>query len=373
MCRSFFPRICSIIPLVLTLIFLCPSCARGTVPARSETFRSGVAENAGAVSTGATGSASGTDQAVSPQKAIRRNGDITIVLVPKSLDNSIFLDAKEESERVGRELGIRVEWQGPMHADANGQVNIVESLIRRGVNGIVVNCLDADKMKPVIDKALAAGIKVATFDSDSPDSGRLFYCGTDNAAAGAACCNAMIRVLQEKNRLGGKVRLLVMTADEGSYNLNERLRSFQDTAKSKGVDLEVVDTLYCRNDVNLAGEMLEIYMRTGKEFDVFFSTGGWPLMGSYEALPRFQRWCRSGGTSIVMDTYYSILYAAKNGLADALVGQDFHKMGELSIRALYRAIKGEAVPHTFIDTGLELGTKDNFGKLLQGKEQWETP
>ena len=302
---------------------------------------------------------------------VQKSKEIIITLIPKSLDNPVFLDAKEESERVARELGIKVEWLGSMHTDANEQAAIFESLIKRQVDGIIISCLDPVKMKPLINKAVEIGIKVATFDSDSPESNRIFYCGTNNYAAGEACGKALINALKGKNKFNSELNLLIMTADEGSYNLNERLRGFLSTAREGGVKLQVIDTLYCKDDINLAGDMLEKYIRRAENVDVFFSTGGWPLIVPYESLPGFQNWCKNGGTSIVIDTFYPIVNAAKKGMADALIGQDFKKMGELSIRNLYKAIKGESIFSQFIDTGLEYGNKENYDVLLQNKKPWE--
>lgn len=312
------------------------------------------------------------DSAVEVQTAqVRERDDIIIVLVPKSLDNPIFLDAKEASERVARELGIRVEWLGSMQSDPDEQVAIVETLIRRKVSGIIVSCLDPEKMKPVINKAVEAGIKVATFDSDSTDSKRLFYCGTNNYAAGYACGNALISILKEKGKIDEEIEMLIMTSDEGSYNMNERLRGFMKPVKESGLKYKIVDTLYCKDDINLAGDMLEKYIRRNRDIDVFFSTGGWPLIVPYESMQGFQRWCKNGGTSILIDTHYPIVNAAMHGLADALVGQDFKKMGEISTRTLYKAIKGEKIASDFIDTGLEYGNKDNFDKIIKDKRPWE--
>ncbi len=301
---------------------------------------------------------------------VTQNKDIIIAMVPKSLDNPVFLDALEQGERVGRELGVKVEWQGPMQSDTNVQIAIVESLIRRRVDGIVISCIDPVKIKPVIDKAVMAGIKVATFDSDSPGSNRLFYCGTDNYAAGVACGKALIKEAKAKGKDKQVLDLLIMTADKESNNLNKRLNGFLETAHAGGIQLNITGTLYCNDDVNIAGDMLENHIRAGNA-DVFFSTGGWPFVSPPESLPSFREWCKSGGISILVDTYYPVLEAAEKGLADSLVGQNFNKMGELSIRNLYKAIKGEKIPSSFIDTGLELGDKSNFAKLLQGKQRWE--
>lgn len=302
---------------------------------------------------------------------IPKSKDTIVAMVPKSLDNPVFLDAKEEGERVGKELGIKVEWLGSMQTDSKEQEAIVESLIRRQVDGIIVSCIDPEKMRSVINKAVNAGIKVATFDSDSPNSRRLFYCGTNNYAAGEACGKALIKVLKSKNRDKDLLDLLIMTADEGNNNLNERLRSFLDIVEKGGIKLRIKEKLYCKDDINLAGDILEKYIRKEEKIDVFFSTGGWPLIVPSESMPSFQAWCKAGGTSIVIDTFYPIVGSAKKGMADALVGQNFKKMGELSIRNIYKAIKGEKIPLKFIDTGLELGDKSNYDILIQGKQRWE--
>jgi ribose transport system substrate-binding protein len=84
--------------------------------------------------------------------------DIEIAVVPKSLDNAIFLDTKSAAEKKGAELGIKIYWEGPTTSDAAQQVNVIESLIERQVDGILVSCNDADALKDVIDRAMDAGI-----------------------------------------------------------------------------------------------------------------------------------------------------------------------------------------------------------------------
>jgi ribose transport system substrate-binding protein len=72
-----------------------------------------------------------------------------------------------------------------------------------------------------------------------------------------------------------------------------------------------------------------------------------------------------------MDTFYSVLQAAKKGFAQALVGQDFRKMGELTVKHLVAAVKGQSAPMEYIDTGLELADQSNFDQLLSEKKPWE--
>lgn len=312
-----------------------------------------------------------TIQALPERIPAGKTGKVTIAVVPKSLDNPVFLDAKEEFERISREIGITLEWLAPMQSNAQEQGDIVRSLIVRGVDGIIISCIDPKAMQGVINEAVNAGIKVATFDSDSPGSKRLFYCGTDNFAAGKACGTALYNVLNARGMANEELNVLVMTGDPESFNLAERLRGFGETTKSYGLKLNYVDILACQDDINLAGELLEGSVRKTGEIDIFFSTGGWPLILPPESLPYFQRWCKDGGISIVVDTFYPMLVAAKKGMATVLVGQDFKKMGELSIRNLYSALNGEDIAESFIDTGLEYADDQNFDLLLQTKKPWD--
>src|SRR5262245_50767471 len=109
----------------------------------------------------------------------------TFAFVPKLLDNPVFNYAKVGAEKRARELGnVTILWRAPQEADAAKQVEIIEGLIALKVNGIAVSCNEPTALKPAIDKAVAAGIPVITFDSDSPDSKRLTYYGINDFECG---------------------------------------------------------------------------------------------------------------------------------------------------------------------------------------------
>ena len=88
-----------------------------------------------------------------------------IAVVPKSLDNAIFLDSQAAAEAKAKELGINLQWVGPTTSDAGQQVTVIEGLIEKQVDGILISCNDADALKDVIDRAVDAGIVVGCFDS----------------------------------------------------------------------------------------------------------------------------------------------------------------------------------------------------------------
>ncbi|NLC53842.1 MAG: sugar ABC transporter substrate-binding protein, partial [Firmicutes bacterium] len=129
--------------------------------------------------------------------------------------------------------------------------------------------------------------------------------------------------------------------------------------------------LICDEDTTTAAKEVEAYLKKHPETDAFFFTGGWAFLGPPEAMPVYDQWCRNGGITVAMDTSYPVLQAAVRGFAQALVGQDYRKMGEFTVSYLVCAIKDLPIPSDFIDTGLELADETNFSQLLQTKKPWD--
>jgi ribose transport system substrate-binding protein len=295
---------------------------------------------------------------------------IVIAICPKSLDNPVFVDAKETAELAARAHNVILEWVGPFKVDPDTQVKVIEGLIWRKVDGIAISTSDPEKIRGVIDKAAAAGIKVATIDADCPNSKRLFYCGTDNYKAGFACGEAMIKVVTRRGFVRKRLKTAILTGGIEAHNLNERIRGFKEAVTGR-ILLDYVALLACDDDTTTGAKVVEAYIRKHPETEAFFFTGGWAFFAPAESMPLYQEWCRKGGIAVSMDTFYPVLQAAKKGFAQALVGQDFRRMGELTVSYLACAIKGLPLPGEYIDTGLELADQSNFDAFLKEKKPWE--
>lgn len=295
---------------------------------------------------------------------------LVIAISPKSLDNPVFVEAKEAAELAARRLNVVLEWVGPFKVDPDTQARIIEGLIRRKVDGIAVSTSDPGRLRGAIDRAAEAGIKVATMDADCPGSKRLFYCGTDNYRAGYACGEAMVRIVRERGLARRPLRTAILTGGIEAHNLNERIRGFKEAAAGR-IDLEYTALLACDDDTTTAIMVVENYIKEHPETEAFFFAGGWAFFAPAESMPLYHAWCRKGGIAVSMDTFYPVLQAAQKGFAQALVGQDFRKMGDLTVRYLVRAIEGRPLPAEYIDTGLELADRSNFARLLKTKEPWE--
>ncbi len=294
--------------------------------------------------------------------------EIEIAVVPKSLDNAIFLDAKATAEAKGEELGAKIYWEGPTTSDAAQQVNVVESLIERQVDGILISCNDADALKDVIDRAVDAGIVVGCFDSDSPESKRAFYCGTDNYAIGKLSAELMMEYLPE----GGKVAIL--TGVLGAPNLEMRITGFKETLEAANSPIEVMPVQTGEDDVQKSVEVVSQYTAANPDLAGWFFDGGWPYFADPDALPEVKAFMENGGHIVSIDTCYPMMQYVGLGMVDVLVGQNYPTMGALGVETLYKLITGEEVDlgdeTHYIDTGYEVVDIENYEEVWANKAPW---
>jgi len=321
----------------------------------------------GAAATENTGdAANATDAADNTEASVSDASDITIAVVPKSLDNSIFLDSKTGAEKAAKDLGINLEWVGSAKSDASEQVTVIEGLIQKKVDGILISCNDADALKDVIDRAMDAGISVATFDSDSPESKRIFYAGTDNYAIGAEAAGYMKELLPD----GGSVAIL--TGVLGAPNLEMRITGFQETLE--GSNIECLPVMTGEDDVQKSVEVVNQFTAANSDLDAWFFVGGWPYFADPEALPEINTFMKNGGRVISIDTAYPMLQYLGLDMVDILIGQAYEEMGYIGVTTLYDAIQGKELDlpeDNYINTGSEVVTKDNWEEVLAGKTPWE--
>jgi len=288
--------------------------------------------------------------------------DITIAIIPKALDNAIFLDAKTAGEQKGQELGIKVEWAGSVASVASEQVSVIEGLIERGVNGLLISCNDADALKDVIDRAVDAGITVATFDSDSPNSKRAFYIGSDNYGFGQKCAEYVNELIPD----GGKIA--VLTGVLGAPNLEERIKGVKENVNA---NIEILPIQTGEDDVQKSVEVVNQFTAANPDLAGWVFVGGWPFFADPDALTELKNFMEAGKVCISVDTFYPMLQFLPIDMAQVLIGQNYAKMGGDGVQLLFDMIMGGDKPaDPIIDTGFEIVDKSNVEEVLLNKAPW---
>src|ERR1043165_3806984 len=104
-----------------------------------------------------------------------------VAMVVKNLGNGFFDAAHQGGDEAAKQLGdVELIYTGPTTPAAEGQIEIINSLIAQKVNAIVISANDPDALVPVCKKAAQRGITVLSFDSGVAKAGRIFQINPSN-------------------------------------------------------------------------------------------------------------------------------------------------------------------------------------------------
>ncbi|NBD34794.1 MAG: substrate-binding domain-containing protein [Chloroflexi bacterium] len=314
----------------------------------------------------------GCQQEAAPTEPAQEDGgpeELTFAWIPKALNNPVFeigrdgafLKAEELTETTGAE--VEVLYTASVAADAEEQAEVVASVIDRGVDGIGISCNDPLACVEPINAAAEAGIPVMTWDSDAPESERFTYLGVDNYEGGRAAGELLVTFMGEE----GQVALL--SGVPGAFNLEERLRGFEDYVADYP-DIEIVTTVYCNDDMNQGVEIVEETMAVYPDLDGWFFVGIWPLFAERGSMPLWEEAAQEGDlVAIAFDTLPVELEYLQDGYLDGLVGQKYWGWGYDTIQMLYDKVVDDKAFPDWTDSGMDIVTECNVDVMA---EMWET-
>ncbi|SDE99287.1 rhamnose ABC transporter substrate-binding protein [Limimaricola pyoseonensis] len=164
---------------------------------------------------------------------------LRIALVVKSLGNGFFEAAARGAEEAAEELGdTEIIYTGPTSTTAEGQIEVINSLIAQQVDAIAVSANDPDALVPALKRAMQRGITVISWDSGVAPEGREMHLSpSSNELIG----QTIIKLAADQLPEGGQVALLSATSTSTNQNIwIEEMNKVMDQYP----DIEVVATVY---------------------------------------------------------------------------------------------------------------------------------
>ncbi|MEM9575779.1 MAG: rhamnose ABC transporter substrate-binding protein [Pseudomonadota bacterium] len=143
--------------------------------------------------------------------------DMRIALVVKALGIGFFEAAAQGAEEAAKELGgVEIIYTGPTDTTAEGQIEVINSLIAQGVDAIAVSANDTDALVPTLKKAMQRGITVISWDSGVAEEGRMMHL---NPSSNALIGNMIIKLAADHLPDGGDVAVLSATTTSTNQNI----------------------------------------------------------------------------------------------------------------------------------------------------------
>ncbi len=246
----------------------------------------------------------------------------------------------EQAQEAARPNRVQLIVKAPEEANLEQQIRMMETMIKQGVDGIALDPLDSDALRPSIDKAVAAGIPVICFESDAPGSRRLAYIGADNREAGTRMGQLLAQLL------GGKGMVLVESGMPDMSSLRQRMEGLLDYL-NRETDIQVLDVRYNEGSEEQALTDLEQMIDRHPHFDALVS------LDSISNSSSILVWKAKGLNrhALAFGLTPELTNAMQNGQITAVISQSEILWGPRIVERLLQASNGDSIPK-YDDTGI---------------------
>ena len=166
---------------------------------------------------------------------------VRIAMVVKSLGNGFFDAAHTGAIEAAAQLkNVEIIYTGPTTPSAEGQIEIINSLISQKVSAIVISANDPNALVPITKKAMQRGIKVISFDSGLAEEGRQMHLNPSNAQL-----IGRKQIQMAYDAIGGAGEIAILSASAQATNQNIWIKVMKDElAKPEFAKLKLVATVY---------------------------------------------------------------------------------------------------------------------------------
>jgi ribose transport system substrate-binding protein len=287
-----------------------------------------------------------------------KSGDLlTVAVIPKGTTHEFWKSIHAGAVKAQNKLkGVEIRWQGPLKEDDRvAQLNVVETFINSGVDGMVLAPLDDKALARPVREAKAAGIDVVIMDSGlaaDPCTDYASFVATDNYVGGTKAAERLAEVI------GGKGKVLMMRYQVGSASTEKREQGFLDVFEGKYPDIQIVSAdQYGGATSETAQNKAESLLQRFADLDGIYTPNESTTFGMLRALEESGR---AGRVKFVgFDSSDKLIQAMRDDKIHGLVLQDPLNMGYLSVKTIVAYLRGEQV-ETRIDTGSTVATPENM-------------
>ena len=284
----------------------------------------------------------------------------TIALVPGLTTDAFYITMRKGAEAAAKAVGADLVFQGAPDFNPVTQTPVLDAVIARHPDAILVAPTDKTQMVQPLKKAADAGIPVITVDT---------FIGTGNYQTGAGNADFPLAYIASDNVLGGKMaaralakaigdkgKVYVSNIKPGISTTDQREEGFVAEMKSHP-GIQILQTQFNDDDANKAASQLQsVYARNPDLAGVF----GANLFSALGAANGVKQGGLTGKVKVVgFDAPTSVVGDIKSGLIDAVIAQHPAEIGYYGVISAYAHLTGQSIP-VLIGTGFTEMDKSNI-------------
>jgi len=210
----------------------------------------------------------------------RSSKSVVVGLLPKFTSDPYFVAANKGAQEAAKELGLTVEFNGPVDTNVAAQADIIDRWVRRRVAAIAVSANDPNALAPALKRAAAAGIKTMTWDADvAPDARPVFLNQVSFAGIGKTMVDMMV-----SSAGTSQGDFLILTATLTAPNQNRWIEEIKKYAAQDYPDMKFAAVLTGDDDIEKSKSVTLNYLQGHPATRGVFSVTGIATPGVIEAV-----------------------------------------------------------------------------------------
>jgi len=272
-----------------------------------------------------------------------------IAVIPKAVSSIFYESVHAGANAAGEEYDLDIIWNGaPSETDYSRQIQIVDSMIARHVDGLAIAASEHNALNQSLDRAAAEKIPVTIFDSGVESKNYMTFIATDNVEAGRMAARKLCSLL------GGKGKIAIVLHAPGSTSTTDRENGFKEVVARDYPGVQIVAEQYSGGDRSKALGVTEDMLTANPDLNGIFASSEPCAVGASQALK--SRGLAGKLKVVGFDASEGMIQDLKDGVFDALVVQDPFKMGHDAVRTLADKLAGKT-PAKKIDMKAVVVTK----------------
>jgi rhamnose transport system substrate-binding protein len=187
------------------------------------------------------------------------SAQLNVAFLPKQVNNPYFDTAAAGGQKAATELKGKFSQVGPSSANAAAQVPYIQTLTQQHVSAICISGDDPEAVAPALKQAMAAGIKVVSYDADVDPSAREIFINQANAQD---LGTSEVDLIGQQLNYTGEIAILSASATASNQNTWIGYMK-QELATPKFANMKLDTIVYGNDDdttsYNLTQQLLQSY------------------------------------------------------------------------------------------------------------------
>ena len=258
---------------------------------------------------------------------------LTIYLIPGISTDAFYITMHKGAAAAAAKMGVKLVFQGAPNAfSAPTQIPFLNGAIARHPDAILIAPTDKTALIAPIQKAISAGIPVATVDTFITKAIAFTNISSDNIAGGKSAADALARAIGKSGEVAGiSVQPGISTTDQRKQGFEQQLKKYP--------GLKYLGTQFDNDDQTKAAQIMSALLTAHPNLKGVFAMN---VISGNGVTTATKQAGKSGKVKLVeFDAEPNQVQALKGGTIDALIAQDPFDIGKMGVDLALKWVKGQ--------------------------------